>query len=97
MAMKLKHDGIPRSTIHMGASAFTLTSSLNGQVSRVNLNDRAKIKLGTVAHFLCDLHGIASKDAPKSRANAQRRAPGTMKRTKAPKPIGNLPLLQAAM
>lgn len=94
--MSKLNDGLPRSTIHMGASAFTLTSSLNGQVSRANLNDRAKIKLGTVAHFLCDLHGIASKDAPR-KAATHRRTPGTMKRTKAPKPIGNLPLLQAAM
>ena len=92
--MSKLNDGIPRSTIHMGAGSFTLTSSLNGQVSRVDLNDK-KVALRSIGGFLCDLHNITYKDAP-----IQRRRPAGAKRApKSKPPIGNLPVidLQAAM
>lgn len=71
-----KTDGIPRSTIHMGAGSFTLTSSVNGQVSRVDLNDK-KVSTRRIGEFLCKLHGIGYQPPRKRRSQPVRPATTT--------------------
>lgn len=53
----------------MGASVFSLVSTLGDKVTRMNLRETSKYDLGKVAGVVCEIHGIRAKEprAPKRR------------------------------